>query len=277
MIGIVTDSNAQLPDELRARYGVEVVPLRVVIDGETFREGVDLTADEFYARFDAGTPVVSTAAPSPGDFAEAYARMAASGTDEILSIHIGSTISGTLNSARIGALDAAVPVRLVDTGVVSFGIACCVWEAAEALLAGASLDDAAELAERLAASVGNVFMVGALDLVRAGGRLAADVELRPQAIPVLSMVEGEVRAVGQAQDVDEAVSAMAAHVLLGGEHLRVAVGVADAGSTPLAQALQDSLTGNELIKEIVRYRVGPSVGVHTGPGTAGAFFYPAVV
>ena len=277
MIGIVTDSNSQLPDELRARYGIEVVPLTVTIDGEPYREGVDITADDFYARFEGRSPVVTTTLPSPGEFAAAYDRLTASGVESILSIHIGSTISGTLNSARIASLDAAVPVRLVDTGTASFGISCCVWEAAEAVRSGASIDDAAQLAEHLAASVGNVFMVSALDLARAGGRLAVDVVERPEALPVLSMVHGEIRAVGQVHDIDEAVAAMADYVLLGGEHLRVAVGVADAGSTPLARALEGSLAGNERVKELVHYRIGPSVGVHTGPGTAGAFFYPAVV
>lgn len=287
MIGIVTDSNSQLPDKLRARYGVEVVPLSVVIDGESFREGVDISADEFYARFESRTPEVSTTLPSPGQFADAYARVAATGVTSILSIHIGSAISGTLNSARIAAEDSPVPVRLVDTGVASFGIACCVWEAAESVLDGASIDEAAELAERLAASVGNVFVVRALDLARAGGRLASNVEVRdPQSFPVLSMVQGEIRAVGTAHDVDEAVTAMADYVLLSsrgggrdgqGEHLRVAVGVADAGASPLSTALHDALSGHPLVKDIVEYRIGPSVGVHTGPGTAGAFFYPAVV
>jgi len=120
-------------------------------------------------------------------------------------------------------------VRLVDTGTASFGISCCVWEAAEALLDGASIDDAAELSEHLAASVGNVFTVRALDLARAGGRLAANVEETREAIPVLSMVHGEIRAVGAAADIDEAVTAMADYVLLSsrgggrdgqGEHLR---------------------------------------------------------
>ena len=286
MIGIVTDSNSQLPDELRARFGIEVVPLTVTIDGDVFREGVDITADEFYARFEGRTPVVTTTLPSPGEFSDAYARLAAAGADSILSIHIGSTISGTLNSARIASLDAPVPVRLVDTGTASFGISCCVWEAAEALVGGASLEDAAELAEQLAASVGNVFMVRALDLARAGGRLATNVEERPEALPVLSMVHGEIRAVGQAHDIDEAVTAMADYVLLRGGgggrdeergHLRVALGVADVGSAPLARALEEALAGSDLVKELVHYRIGPSVGVHTGPGTAGAFFYPAVV
>ena len=135
MIGLVTDSNAQLPPELATRYGVEVVPLTVTVDGEAFAEGVDLDADAFYARFDHGTPTVSTSQPSPGAFAEAYARVAERGATEILSIHIGSAVSGTLNSARIAVAGSPVPVRLVDTGTASFGVACCVWEAASRVAA----------------------------------------------------------------------------------------------------------------------------------------------
>ena len=74
MIGLVTDSNAQLPDELVARYGVEVVPLTVTVDGVDHLEGVDLDADAFYAAFDAAegpAPQVATSQPSPGRFAVA--------------------------------------------------------------------------------------------------------------------------------------------------------------------------------------------------------------
>jgi DegV family protein with EDD domain len=113
VIGIVTDSNSQLPPELADRYGVEVVPLTVVVDGVEYAEGIELDADSFYARFEAGTPTVSTAAPSPGQFARAYRRMVDAGATEIVSIHIGSALSGTLNSARLAATDAPVPVHLV--------------------------------------------------------------------------------------------------------------------------------------------------------------------
>jgi DegV family protein with EDD domain len=278
VIGLVTDSSAQLPPELVERYGVEVVPLTVMVDGVDHLEGVDLDADAFYAAFTPDhTPQVATSQPSPGRFAAAYHRLADAGAEEILSIHIGSALSGTLNSARLASGDSPVPVRVIDTGTASFGVGCCVWEAAEALRAGASAEEAASVAEGLAPRIGNVFVVGALDLVRAGVRLAAGAEGtdEDQGIPVLSLVEGAVQVVGTAADVDEATTVMAERVRAAGSGLRVAVGIADAGAAPLWQALEDALAGTPEVTEVVRYRVGPSIGAHTGPGTAGAFFHPA--
>ena len=167
-----------------------------------------------------------------------------------------------------------IPVRVVDTGTASFGISCCAWEAAEALRAGSSLEEAAELAEELAVSVGNVFVVRALDLARAGGRLAAGVDAPAEAITVLSLVAGEIKSVGTAATVDEAATVMAEYAVLAGRRLRAAVGIADPAAAPLWQALEDRLAAAPEVVEVVRYRIGPSVGTHTGPGTAGAFFYP---
>ncbi|MEY2420174.1 MAG: hypothetical protein QOI95_241 [Acidimicrobiaceae bacterium] len=277
MIGLVTDSNAQLPPELLARYDIEVVPLTIIVDGKEFAEGVDLDADAFYDLFAHGaTPSVATSQPSPGTFAAAYQRAAAKGADEILSIHIGSAVSGTLNSARLVADDAPVPVRLVDTNTSSFGIACCVWEAADAVRAGASIEEAAAVAETVGASVGNVFVVSALDLARAGGRVVVDDATAGDGIPVLSLDGGALKVVASVHDVDAATEAMAAYCTREelGDRLRIAVGVADGGAGPLWRALEERVAGHPSVVEVVRYRIGPSVGVHTGPGTVGAFFWP---
>lgn len=277
MIGFCTDSNAQLPPDLRDRYGVEVVPLTVTVDGKDHLEWVDLDADAFYSFFaDGAAPSVATAAPSPGRFALAYRALADRGATEILSVHIGSAISATLNAARLAARDAPVPVRLVDTGTASFGVACCLWEAAEAAAAGADLDAAAAVAESVAGRTGNVFVVQAVDLVRRGGRMgaAAQDSLEADAVPVLRLVGGSYQPVAQARTVDEAADAMAAAVLGGGERLRVGISVADAAAAPVREALERRLAGAPEIVDLVRYRVGPSVGVHTGPGTAGAMWYP---
>jgi DegV family protein with EDD domain len=275
VIGLVTDSNAQLPAELVDRYGIEVVPLTVTVDGVDHLEGVDLDADAFYAAFAEGrTPQVSTSQPSPGRFAATYRRLAEAGAEEIVSIHIGSAVSGTVNSARLAAGAGPVPVRVVDSGTASFGVGCCTWEAAEALRAGASADEAAAAAEALAPRIGNVFVVGALDLVRAGGRLAAGAEAGA-GVPVLSLVDGAVQVVGTAADVEEASTVMAERVRAHGTELRVAIGIADAAGAPFWQGLEAALAGAPEVVEVVRYRVGPSIGAHTGPGTAGAFFYPS--
>lgn len=272
MIGIVTDSNSQLPPALAERYGVEVVPLTVTIDGEEYLEGVDLDAGEFYARFKSRRPVVSTAQPSPGRFAEAYEAVAARGATEILSIHIGSSLSGTVNAARLASQVAPVPVRIVDTGTASFAVSLCLWEAAEAVAAGATLEEAAAVAEQVGATVGNVFVVGALDVARAGGRLAGDVGASPATIPVLTLAGGVMREVDRCRDLEEAAAVMAEVVRAGGSSLRVGVGVSDPGTVPLVEALEERLRKAPEVSEVVRYVIGPSVGAHTGPGTVGAMF-----
>lgn len=272
-VGLVTDSNAQLPAELRDRYGVEVVPLSVTVDGEEYLEGVDLDAGDFYARFRTGRPTVSTAQPSPGRFAAAYDALAERGATAILSVHIGSSVSGTVNAARLASQVSPVPVRIVDTGTASFAVSLCLWAAAEALAGGATVDGAAAAAERVAATVGNVFVVGALDMARAGGRLAADVA-PATTVPVLTLAGGVMREVGRAATVEGAAGAMAEFVLAAGAGLRVGVGVSDPGTLPLVEAIEARLRAAPEVREVVRYVIGPSVGAHTGPGTVGAMFAP---
>ncbi len=276
MLGFCTDSGAQLPPELVERYGIAVVPLTVSLDGVEHREGVDLGADDFWDRFARPpAPAVHTAAPPPGRFLEAWGDLAARGVTEIVSIHTGSDVSSTLDAARIAAEMAPVPVHLVDTHTASFAVACSTWEAAEAAAGGATADEAVVVAEKVAASARNVFVVGALDLVRAGGRLKAGTD-DGGGTPVLSLVAGKVQPIGKATSLDDACDQMAAHVLGLGRGLRVGLSIADKGAAPIWEALEARLAGRPEVREVVRYRVGPSVGAHSGPGTAGAVAYPAL-
>ena len=221
MIGFCVDSNAQMPAQLVERYGVEVVPLTVTVEGEAFLEGVDLDAAAFWARFGGGAgPAVGTTAPSPGRFVAAYEALAERGATEILSVHIGSSMSATFDAARVGSRSSPVPVRLVDTGTASFAITCSLWEAAEAVSGGADLDEAAHVAERVAASTDNVFVVRALDLAAKGGRVSVETGKAqgPQdnAVPVLRLVGGSVQTVAHAHGIDEVADVMASAVRAGG-------------------------------------------------------------
>jgi len=289
VLGLCTDSGAQLPPELVRRYGIAVVPLTVTLDGVEHKEGVDLDADGFWDRFARQPlPSVQTAAPPPGRFLEAWGDLAARGATEIVSIHTGSEVSATLDAARIASEMAPVPVHLVDSHTASFAVGCCTWEAAEAAELGAAAEEVVNIAESVVATVGNVFVVAALDLVRAGGRLGPEPpntagRATPNGgrgvgggIPVLSLSGGKVVPVGQATTLDEACDQMAAVVLGLGEGLRVGISVADRSAAPLWEALEGRLRGRPQVREVVRYRVGPSVGAHSGPGTAGAVAYPAL-
>jgi DegV family protein with EDD domain len=270
-IALVTDSNAQLPPELRDRYDVRVVPLTVVVDGEPYQEGVNLPSAEFYARLAAGAEV-STAAPSPGDVIGVYEAAAAAGATEILSVHIGSNTSATVNAVKLAVGASPVPVEVVDTGTASFAVACCVWAAGEVLAAGADLVRAADEARTVADEVGNVFIVGALDLARRGGRLAEDA-VEGGGLPVLALAAGQMKPVAQVHDADAAVEAMTDYVRATAAGRPQRVGVGDAVAPELARAYEDRLRELPEVAELVRYEIGPSVGAHTGPGTVGACFF----
>ena len=272
MIGLVTDSNAQLPDDLRERYQVAVVPLTVVVDDQPYQEGVDITTGEFYERLAAGASV-STAAPSPGAVLIAYEQLAAAGATEILSVHIGSNTSATVNAVSVAAGSSPVPVEIVDTGTASFAVACCVWAAGEALTAGGDLTHAADVARRVADEVGNVFIVGALDLARRGGRLAADATVG-EGLPVLALADGQMQSVGRVHDVESAVDAMTDYLVEVADGAPQRVGVGDALTPELAGEYAGRLAARPEVAELVRYEIGPSVGAHTGAGTVGACFFP---
>ncbi len=274
-VALVTDSSSQLPSELVDRFDVTVVPIPVLVDGVEYQEGVDLDADGFYALFaDDVIPDVSTSQPSPGRFTEAYRRLVDGGATEIVSVHVTESMSGTLNSARLGAQAVDVPVRLVDTGTTSFGISCCLWEAAEILASGGGVDEAVARAEATAEIVRSVFILQALDFVLKGGRAAGRRIDLVDDVPVLRTKGSQIAQVASGRGVEELCDLMAAEMHADGDPIRVALCTADADAMVFTRGLEARLAERIDIVELVHYRVGPSIGVHTGPGTAGGFWYP---
>lgn len=169
-----------------------------------------------------------------------------------------------------------VRVELVDTGAASFVVGLAALAAAECLAAGRSAVAAAAAADRVATTSGNVFVVGALDPARAGGRLAGgtDAATTTDSVPVLRVLHDGMSVIGQAEGVEDAAAKMATEILAAGDRLRVGLPVADSGARPLVDELRRRLQAAPADLELLEYRVGPSVGAHTGPGTAGAVYHP---
>ncbi len=273
-IGLVTDSSSQITDELVERYSVTVVPLTVTVDGRDYQEGVDLDADQFYGFFaDGHRPDVSTSQPAPGLFAAAYERLAAAGCDEIVSVHVGSTMSGTVSSASMAASHAPVPVHVIDSRTASFGVAACVWSAGETIRRGGNVDDIQRRVGALLPDIGSAFVAGVPLLTERGGR-APGVEFDGDGVPVLVIEEGKLVVAERVDTIDDLVDVVAGYAAGWRDEVVVAIGTADEPSRPISTRLAAALHGAPSVRSIVDYRIGPTIGAHTGPGTFGLMVFP---
>ena len=266
-VAICTDSSALFPAGLAERLGVTVVPITITLDGVPFEERDD-AIDDFYTRLSAGAEV-TTSQPSPGAFLTAYTDAAASGASEVLSIHLDARVSGTCGSAELAAREAPIPVTVVDTRTVSFGVGVCVRAAAEAIAAGASsASDAVAAVGRVRATLKNVFVAHA----RPRGRLS-----EASGWSLLEFAAGKVEPGAACDALSEAIEAMAARLFEEEPPLRVAVGHAAPSTQPAADALALSLASISNVVEVERYRVGAAVGAHTGGLSFGGFWWPMPV
>jgi DegV family protein with EDD domain len=276
MIGstaVVVDSASYLPGAVREHFGMTVVPMTVVVDGKEYREFETLGAAQFYTMLAAGAQV-STSQPPPGLFVDAYEAASRAGAGQVLSIHIGSAISGTVNSARTAANLVDVPVTVVDTGQASFIEGLAAWEACEVLAGGGTVEEAETAAIAAGKSAGNVFLVRGMELLRAGGRVRPEAEV-PAGVPILAADGAGIHPVASATTVEEALALIverATTAMEGTPGKRFRVGVANGDAGTLAAELMERMRTLPMVDEVVEYVIGPAVGAHTGPGCTGVVF-----
>lgn len=277
MIGetaVVTDSASYLPAEVIEKFGISVVPITVIMDGRSHEEFVDIDAREFYAWLGQGAKV-QTSQPAPGRFLGVYERLAAEGAKQIISMHMGASLSGTANSARLAAEMSPVPVRVIDTGQASFIEGLCVWEACEVLAVGGSIDEMASAVERASGQTGNVFIVQGLTLLKQGGRMMDSAVETVTGVPVLAYVDGAIRPIGSAVTIPEAMEAMVGWLQSAMDRApekRFRVGVGNGDADELAAELERRVRQLPQASEVIPYTIGPAVGAHTGPGCTGLSF-----
>lgn len=272
-VAVVTDSTSYLPAGLPAAQDVTVVPLHVVLGGRSGAEGADVTPDQVSAALLERRVEVSTSRPAPAELAAAYR---ATGAAEVVSVHLSSDLSGTLDAARLAALDVAddgIAVTVVDSRSLAMGLGFAVLAAAGAAASGASAKEVALTAEDAAAATTTLFLVDTLEHLRRGGRIGAASALVGAALavkPILHVVDGTIAPLEKVRTSSKAFARLvdlAVEAAAGDPGARLAVHhlAAPERAAQLADALGARLPGVEpLVSE-----VGAVVGAHTGPGLLG--------
>ncbi|MFW6256551.1 MAG: DegV family protein [Bacillota bacterium] len=169
-IGLVTDSTCDLSSEIITQYNIEIVPLNVHIEDEVFTDGLDIDTDEFYRRQKEAREIPSTSQPSVGKFMEKY-RDLAEKYDRIISIHLSGELSGTLDSARLAALQLESDVDLFDSRGASLGLGLQVVLAARMIEKGSSVSEIMATLKKAREKTSIYFTVGELTYLQAGGRI----------------------------------------------------------------------------------------------------------
>lgn len=264
-IRIVTDSTCDLPSEAIQAFGITVVPLTVLFGEEELRDGVDITAEQFFRRLGREKALPATAAPGPGVFRGVYERLIAEGATQILSIHLSGKLSATLESAKQGG--AGLPVTHVDTLQVSLALGVCVLEAARAVQQGATVEQAAAVALDTARRTQIFFTLETLEYLRRGGRMSRGQEFFGSLLqikPVITLEHGEVVPVARMRTKQKAVE----EILRRCSAMRpVSATFALHASTPDELAhLRVRLHGLAADSRYMEARITPVIGVHVGPG-----------
>lgn len=277
---IVSDRGMDLSPEQSAGLDIHLVPLTFTLDGKTYRSGVDIQPAEFYKLLEATESFPTTSQPAPGDFAEVYRRLAA--TDpEILSVHISSGLSGTLNSAQQGAkMVPEARVSFYDTKTLSGAEGWHVEAAARAAQAGWPMPRILAMLQKITQATDTVFTLAELKYLIHGGRISHMKGLLASVLgikPIIGVEKnlGKYEQMGQARTLNQAIGKivdLVAHRHPPGTALRTQIMHADnpEGAALLRQKMSERFACTWLPVS----SIAPVLGAHTGPTLVGVAYAP---
>ncbi len=278
-IKIVADSTADLSEEQIEKYSIKVVPLTVIFGSESFADGVDLSAEEFYQKLTSGQDLPKTTQPSPEAFRQAYEEVAGK-DDVILSIHISGKLSGTLNSVEVASGMVESKIVPVDTKTASQGIGRSVLVAAEAVRREMSLENTLTVVNKSIDRTFSIFAVDTLEFLQRNGRIGKAASLLGSLLqirPILyadpdGMVAPYDKVRGRSQVIPSLVNAALKHV---NPDQPVDLSVVHTGAEDNAHELLEALQSKYDISDLHIGMVGPAIGAHIGPGAVGLMIQPS--
>lgn len=272
-VAIVTDSSPNIPQEYIDQYQIHIVPLNVIWDDETYTDGVDITANEFYRRLSESETMPSTSQPSAAIFKETFERLHKEGY-QILAILIADKLSGTIASAMQAREElTGAEIEIVDSLSTSMATGLQVLAAAKAAQNGHSLKQCAKIARQARDQSGVIFILDTLEFLHRGGRIGGAKRFVGTLLavkPILAIEDGEVISIDQVRTHKRALAKI---VDILAERTKTA------GSLRIACLhANDEETASKILKkageslspqQTIFAELSPVLGTHAGPGAVG--------
>lgn len=273
MIKIVTDSSAYLPADLVQQHDIRVVPLKVLFGEKAYRDEIDLSRQEFYRMLAEAETLPTTSQPSAGEFFDLYSELSKD-DHEIISIHIGSKLSGTVSSAQSAKeMLPEARITIIDSASTAMGLGLMVLTAARAAAEGKTTAEIVAAVEKMIRAMNVVFVVDTLEYLQKGGRIggaAALVGTLLKVKPILCLKDGRVEPLDKVRSKRKALARLleAVEERVGpGTPMQVAVLHAQAYDE--ARELEQEVRARFNCTECYFAEIGPVISTHTGPGVVG--------
>ena len=269
-VRVVTDSTADLPPALALEMGITVVPLNVHFGDEVFTDGVTIHADEFYQRLVSSSNLPKTSQPAIGAFLETYQQLLTS-ADGIVSMHISSQVSGTVNAAQLAVSElGSNSIVVVDTLQASLALGLIAVAAAKVTQNGGSLSEVVAEAQSASQRARFFGLVETLEYLEKGGRIGKTQALLGSLLrikPILTMREGIAHPVEKVRTRAKGLERIAA---IAAELAPLeAIGVMSSDVAEESKLIVDALTKHIHGSAPVVSRFGPILGTYLGPGSLG--------
>lgn len=276
-IALVTDSTCDLALQTLTQLDVRSVPLYVLFNGQTFKDGLEITCQDIFAGIKAGKKPPSTSQPSPAEFSAAYTQ-ALERSEHVISLHLSSKLSGTVGSATLAAQDFVGRVTVVDSLTTAGGLALQVMRAREKISAGDDVHTIVETLERVKLKMALRFGVDTLEFLKLNGRIGGAQAMIGGLLgikPLLKLENGRVEAAskvrGRSKMIEEIVNFFRSYVEQHGPS-RVMYIFSEGGQESVAEIRSRVADLSPIDRGMLE--AGAVIASHIGPGAVGVFLEP---
>lgn len=275
-ITILTDTMCDVPREFVEKYSIRVLPLLVNFGEESFRDGIDITADEFFKRLEISQELPTTSQINPPQF-ESIFKEEIGKNNTIIGILGSSKLSGTYNSAMIAKNTIANDnIHIIDSEAVTLGAGLLVIKAARLVQEGRTAEEIVEEIEKAKKRLKQFFIVGNLKYLYKGGRISLSASVIGSILnikPIITTVDGKLEMLEKTRGIKKAISIMMDMIKDNGWSLDdKVIGINHTICPEYADYVEELIHMEYKPREIIRGEVGSVIGTHAGPGCVALHF-----